>query len=264
LKFQLAEQAQDIKDAKKLVLEKGESATKAQAELVLAQKELRAEKNHHASEIESLRADYTELEAHLADRNIIREIEVVAAERSVKELEETMNLARELQCELSELNTNRDALKHLVFEERKKTYEENIAKLDNEITRKKEVDDGSFSAELKEENKILQQALEKIAVEYQREVYSLKESNSFLIAENEKHKKEIENLENGFMERSLRAASEVKELSLDNLEPTSRQDNNKEWEQVDGCFEHLHRSLSILYENKDDSEQFFFYERTGG
>jgi hypothetical protein len=60
------------------------------------------------------------------------------------------------------------------------------------------------------------------------------------------------------MERSLRAASEVKELSLDNLEPTSRQDNNKEWEQVDGCFEHLHRSLSILYENKDDSEQFFF------
>jgi hypothetical protein len=165
LKFQLAEQAQDIKDAKKLVLEKGESATKAQAELVLAQKELRAEKNHHASEIESLRADYTELEAHLADRNIIREIEVGAAERSVKELEETMNLARELQCELSELNTNRDALKHLVFEESKKTYEENIAKLDNEITRKKEVDDGSFSAELKEENKILQQALEKIAVE---------------------------------------------------------------------------------------------------
>ncbi|KAL3922075.1 MAG: hypothetical protein SGILL_002397 [Bacillariaceae sp.] len=223
-------------------------------ELEAAQKELMEERSRHTNEIESLRADYTELECNLVDAgNKIKDLE----SNSKAELEETMELVERLQNELLQINSNHEGLKHeigsmkkecLDLEETKNQCEEKILGLEQQIASANNADDESASGKLKKENEVLQQALEKIASEYQGEIDSLRDTESTLMAKNTQQKQEIESLETKILERSLLSASQAK----DTFETAAEQKPIEEWDDVNERFESLNDSFSERNESDEN------------
>ncbi|KAL3921816.1 MAG: hypothetical protein SGILL_002547 [Bacillariaceae sp.] len=261
---------QEIDDLKVFLAEKDEELDALEdriadmSHLEDIQETLEAEKERHATQMESLQADNLELEANLVEvRNQLKESESGAAEKSFKDLEETMDLVGKLQTELSQINVDHEALQlemELLTKERidleatKEQYEDKIAKLEQQLESVSDVANDASPAKLKKENEVLQQALEKIAGEYQREIDSLQDACASLRTEDEKQKKEIEKLENDIMERSLKTASEAKEATVEALESSARKRNSQGWEDVDECFEHLHQSMSSLNVTSEQGE----------